>query len=57
MIVDCDKIQGERTGKKSKKYRDVGFYFSIVGFFEFSKYRVGVDIGFFKYRGIGVSVD
>ena len=52
--VNCEKIQGERTGKKSKKYRDVGFHFSIVGFFGFYKYRVGVGFGLLKYRDIGV---
>ena len=41
--------------KKSKKYRDVGFYFSIVDFFGFSEYWVGV--GFLKYRDIDVDVD
>ena len=32
VLLNCEKIQGERTWEKIEKYRDVGFYFSIVGF-------------------------
>jgi len=39
---------------KIEKYRDVGFYFSIVGFSVFL--NVGVCFDFFKYRDIGVGV-
>ena len=43
--------------KKSEKNRDVDFFFTISILFGFSKYRVGVGFGFFKYRDIGVDFD
>ena len=42
---------------KIEKNRDVDFFFTIVDTFGFSKYRVGVGFGFFKYRDIGVDFD
>src|SRR6218665_1546168 len=31
--INCEKMQADCTGGKPKKYRDFGFYFSIVGAF------------------------
>ena len=41
-------------GVEPEKNRNEGFYFLIVGIFRFSKYRVRVDFGVFKYRDIDV---